>query len=234
MPAPLLEAAARGAGVEEQELGSESMSGMEARDRGEQERFQAIFRESAALKERVGRDLVGAALGVVAAAEQTLRGGGRLFFCGNGGSAADAAHLATELLIRLRSKVERPSLPALALTLDPVAMSAAGNDYGFASVFERPLRGLARSGDMLWALSTSGRSENVCRALAAAREMGVVTVGFLGGEGGPARALCDHLLLVPADETARIQECHITLGHAILELLEERLVGAWAAEGRGQ
>jgi D-sedoheptulose 7-phosphate isomerase len=190
----------------------------------ERERFAAIFAESAALKQQVGRDLAAAALGVVESAERVLRGGGRLFFCGNGGSAADAAHLATELLIRLRSKVERPSLPALALTLDAVTMSAAGNDYGFESVFERPLRGLARRGDMLWALSTSGRSANVCRALEAARQMGVVTVGFLGGEGGAARAHCDHLLLVPSHETARIQECHITLGHAILELLEDRLV----------
>lgn len=196
----------------------------DGRERGERERFGAIFAESAALKERLGRELAQAALGVVAAAERVLREGGRLFFCGNGGSAADAAHLATELLIRLRSKVERPSLPALALTLDPVAMSAAGNDYGFDAVFERPLRGLARRGDMLWALSTSGRSANVCRALMAAREMGVVTVGLLGGDGGAARAWCDHLLLVPVHETARVQECHITLGHAILELLEDRLV----------
>ncbi|MDA8052067.1 MAG: SIS domain-containing protein [Rhodospirillales bacterium] len=187
-------------------------------------RFRAIMERSAALKRRIAVDLLSPVLGVVDAAEKSLRAGGKLLFCGNGGSAADAAHLATECLIRLRASHERPSYPALALTLDPVALSAAGNDYGYARVFERPLRGLGRAGDLLFALSTSGRSENVLAALAAATEMGLVTVGLLGGDGGPAAALCCHILLVPDRETARVQECHITLGHALLELLEDRLV----------
>jgi D-sedoheptulose 7-phosphate isomerase len=187
-------------------------------------RFSAMLRRSAALKLRIAEELAEPALAVVDAAEASLRGGGKLMFCGNGGSAADSQHLATELLIRLRPKVERASLPALALTLDPAALTAGGNDYGFAQVFERPLRGLGRRGDVLFGITTSGRSENVCRALAAAREMGIVTVGLLGAEGRPARDFCDHVLLVPDAETARIQECHITLGHALLELLEDRLV----------
>jgi D-sedoheptulose 7-phosphate isomerase len=145
-------------------------------------------------------------------------------FCGNGGSAADSQHLATELLIRLRGSVERASWPALALTLDPAALTAGGNDYGYDRVFERPLRGLGRHDDVLFAITTSGRSPNVIAALRAAREMGIVTVGLLGGAGDPARSLCDHVLLVPDSETARIQECHIALGHAVLELLEDRLV----------
>jgi D-sedoheptulose 7-phosphate isomerase len=145
-------------------------------------------------------------------------------FCGNGGSAADSQHLATELLIRLRGSVERASWPALALTLDPAALTAGGNDYGYDRVFERPLRGLGRPGDVLFGITTSGRSPNVVRALAAARELGIVTIGLLGGAGEPAGALCDHRLLVPDNETARIQECHIALGHAVLELLEDRLV----------
>ncbi len=157
-------------------------------------------------------------------ARRVLRGGGKLIFCGNGGSAADSQHLATELLIRLRGSVERPSWPALALTLDQAALTAAGNDYGFEAVFERPLRGLGRDGDVLFGITTSGRSVNVVRALRAAREMGIVTVGLLGGSGEPARGLCDHALLVPDTETARVQECHIALGHAVLQLLEDRLV----------
>jgi D-sedoheptulose 7-phosphate isomerase len=147
-----------------------------------------------------------------------------MMFCGNGGSAADSQHLATELLIRLRGSVERASWPALALTLDQAALTAAGNDYGFEFVFERPLRGLGRQGDVLFGISTSGRSANVVRALRAAREMDIVTVGLLGSAGEPALGLCDHALLVPDAETARIQECHMALGHAVLELLEDRLV----------
>jgi D-sedoheptulose 7-phosphate isomerase len=187
-------------------------------------RFAAMMQRSAELKQRIANELAGSVIGVVGACETSLRGGGKLMFCGNGGSAADSQHLATELLIRLRGSVERASWPALALTLDPAALTAGGNDYGYEQVFERPLRGLGRAGDVLFGITTSGRSANVVRALRAAREMDIVTVGLLGGGGEPARGLCDHVLLVPDKETARIQECHIALGHAVLELLEDRLV----------
>ena len=190
----------------------------------EDQRFAAMMRRSAELKQRMAVELADAVIGVVAACEASLRRGGKLMFCGNGGSAADSQHLATELLIRLRGSVERPSWPALALTLDPAALTAGGNDYGYELVFERPLRGLGRAGDVLFGITTSGRSPNVVRALRAAREMDIVTVGFLGGAGEPAASHCDHVLLVPDAETARIQECHIALGHAVLELLEDRLV----------
>jgi D-sedoheptulose 7-phosphate isomerase len=100
---------------------------------------------------------------------------------------------------------------------------AAGNDYGFERVFERPLRGLGRAGDVLFGITTSGRSANVIAALRAAREMGIATVGLLGGAGGPAKDFCDQALIVPDTETSRVQECHLALGHAVLELLEERL-----------
>jgi len=103
-------------------------------------------------------------------------------------------------------------------------LTACGNDYGYDRVFERPLRGLGRPGDVLFGITTSGRSANVVVALKAAREMGIVTVGLLGAAGQPAMAECDHALLVPDNETARIQECHIALGHAVLELLEDRLL----------
>ena len=190
----------------------------------ETERFAAMMTKSADLKRRIATELADAVIRVVDACETSIRGGGKLIFCGNGGSAADSQHLATELLIRLRGAVERDSWPALALTLDPAMLTACGNDYGYDRVFERPLRGLGRRGDVLFGITTSGRSPNVVKALGAAREMGIVTVGLLGGAGAPALGLCDHVLLVPDQETARIQECHIALGHAVLELLEDRLV----------
>jgi D-sedoheptulose 7-phosphate isomerase len=187
-------------------------------------RFAAMMTKSADLKRRIATELAEAVVKVVDACETSLRGGGKLLFCGNGGSAADSQHLATEMLIRLRGSHERPSIAALALTLDPAMLTACGNDYGYDQVFERPLRGLGRAGDVLFGITTSGRSGNVVKALAAAREMGIVTVGMLGGAGEPALSLCDHALLVPDRETARIQECHIALGHAVLELLEDRIV----------
>lgn len=196
----------------------------EANRATEAARFARMMEDGAALRRRLAGELADPVLEVVGACERALRAGGKLFFCGNGGSAADAQHLATELIIRLRSRVERPSWPAIALTLDPTAMSAGGNDYGFDEIFARPLSGLGHAGDVLFGITTSGRSRNVLRALETARGMGMVTVGFLGGEGGPARALCDHALVVPHGETARVQEAHIALGHAILELLEDRLI----------
>jgi D-sedoheptulose 7-phosphate isomerase len=187
-------------------------------------RFTAMMTKSAELKRRIATELADTVVRVVDACEASLRGGGKLMFCGNGGSAADSQHLATELLIRLRGSHERPSIAALALTLDPAMLTACGNDYGYDTVFERPLRGLGRRGDVLFGISTSGRSGNVVRALTAAREMGIVTVGLLGGSGQPALDHCDLSLLVPDDDTARIQECHIALGHGLLELLEDRLI----------
>jgi D-sedoheptulose 7-phosphate isomerase len=187
-------------------------------------RFAAMMTRSADLKRRIAVELADPVIAVVDACEASLRGGGKLLFCGNGGSAADAQHLATEMLIRLRPTVERQSISALALTLDPAMLTACGNDYGYDRVFERPLRGLGRRGDVLFGITTSGRSAKVVRALEAAREMGIVTVGLLGGAGEPALGHCDLTLLVPDSETARIQECHIALGHAVLELLEDRLI----------
>jgi D-sedoheptulose 7-phosphate isomerase len=187
-------------------------------------RFTAMMIKSADLKRRIAMELADAVIKVVDACEASLKSGGKLMFCGNGGSAADSQHLATEMLIRLRGSHERQSIAALALTLDPAMLTACGNDYGYDSVFERPLRGLGRRGDVLFGITTSGRSANVIRALEAAREMGIVTVGLLGGTGQPAASLCDLALLVPDTETARIQECHIALGHAVLELLEDRIV----------
>ena len=187
-------------------------------------RFAGMMHKSADLKRRIATELADTVIAVVDTCEASLRGGGKLMFCGNGGSAGDSQHLATEMLIRLRGSVERPSFAALALTQDPAMLTAGGNDYGFERIFERPLRGLGRAGDVLFGITTSGRSANVVLALKAAREMGIATVGLLGGAGSPASDECDHVLLVPDHETARIQECHIALGHAVLELMDDRLV----------
>ena len=187
-------------------------------------RFARMMARSAELKLKAAQALSDPVLGVVDLCERSLRAGGKLMFCGNGGSAADSQHLATELLIRLRATVARGSWPALALTLDPAALTACANDFGFDHVFEHPLRGIGRAGDVLFGLTTSGRSVSVVRALAAARELRIATVGLLGGDGEPAIRHCDHVLLVPDRETARVQECHMALGHAVLELLEDRLV----------
>jgi D-sedoheptulose 7-phosphate isomerase len=188
-------------------------------------RIQESLRRSAALKTALASDPA-PIIAVVDRCTQAIAAGHKLMFCGNGGSAADAQHLATELLVRLRGTVARNSWPALALTLDPTMLTAAGNDFGFDEIFARPLQGLGRAGDVLFAITTSGRSANILRALQTARQLGITTVGLLGGDGGPARAWCDHALIVPDTETMRIQECHITLGHIILELVEDRLTGS--------
>ena len=189
----------------------------------EVETFVAGMHRSAELKRQLAENPT-PVIAIVDACEIAINSGKKLMFCGNGGSAGDAQHLATELLIRLRGSVPRRSLPALALTLDPAALTACGNDFGFDQIFERPLQGLGQEGDVLFGITTSGRSANVVRALNTAREMGIVTVGFLGGTGLPALDACDHAIVVPETDTARIQECHITLGHLILTMLEDRIV----------
>jgi D-sedoheptulose 7-phosphate isomerase len=190
------------------------------------ERVRALLRRSIAIKERL---IAAHAEDVVAIAERCaalLGTGGKLMLCGNGGSAADAQHLAAELLIRLRGEVERGGLPALALATDTSSLTACGNDYDFERYYARMVGTLGRAGDGLIAITTSGRSPNVVAALRAARAKGIVTIGLLGGDGGAARALCDLALVVPSRETGRIQEAHIAIGHAVMELIEDRLLAA--------
>ncbi len=152
--------------------------------------------------------------------------GHKLLLCGNGGSAADAQHLAAEFLVRLRPNIDRAGIPAIALTMDMATMTAASNDYGFETVYERMVQTLGQSGDVLLGISTSGNSENVVRALQAARGMGITTLGFLGAGGGAALAHCDHALVVPSDETALIQIAHITAGHALAIGVEDALLAS--------
>jgi len=150
-----------------------------------------------------------------------LRGGGKLMFCGNGGSAADSQHLASEFTGRFVD--DRRPLAALALSTDSSALTCIANDYAFDQVFERQLRGLGRPGDVLVAISTSGRSANVLRAVQAAREVGIAVVGLLGRDGGTLKPLCDVALVVPSDTTARIQEAHIFIGHTLCAMVEQAL-----------
>lgn len=150
---------------------------------------------------------------------RALRAGGKVLFCGNGGSAADAQHLAAELVGRYIR--ERPALAGIALTTDTSALTAIANDYGYDAVFARQLRGLGRPGDVLVALSTSGNSPNVLAAIAAAREIGVSVIGLTGADGGRMADLCDLCLRVPHHRTNRIQEMHIAVGHLLCGLAEE-------------
>jgi D-sedoheptulose 7-phosphate isomerase len=153
--------------------------------------------------------------------EHGVRRGGKLLLFGNGGSAADAQHIAAELIIRY--KADRAAIPAIALTTDSSALTACGNDLGFDALFERQIEGLGREGDVAVGISTSGNSPNVLRGLTRARALGLKTVGLTGGTGGQMRRLCDALIVVPSAVTARIQEMHITIGHVLCKALEQRL-----------
>jgi D-sedoheptulose 7-phosphate isomerase len=152
---------------------------------------------------------------------KALEGGKKLLLCGNGGSAGDAQHLAGEMLSRLN--YDRAPAAAIALTTDSSVITAIGNDYGYERVFERQILGLGRPGDVLIAISTSGRSPNILRAIAAARERGLKVVGFTGRTGGEMAVRCDICLHAPSDATPLIQQIHITAGHIICGLVEERL-----------
>jgi D-sedoheptulose 7-phosphate isomerase len=150
-----------------------------------------------------------------------LRGGHKLLISGNGGSAADAQHIAAEIVGRY--KQDRPAYAAIALTTDTSALTAIGNDFGFEKVFARQVEGLGRRGDVLLVLSTSGRSANILTALKTARQQGLVTVGFTGAKGAAMAASCDHLLVAPSDDTPVIQQIHLTFAHGICDVIEQTL-----------
>jgi D-sedoheptulose 7-phosphate isomerase len=154
-------------------------------------------------------------------AVDTLKKGNKILLCGNGGSAADAQHIAAELTGRYKS--ERRGLPAIALTTDTSALTAIGNDYGYGRVFDRQVEALANKGDLLIGISTSGNSANILSALTLAKEMGCMTLGFSGRDGGAMNALCDVNLVVPSNDTPRIQEIHILLGHTLCQIIDNEL-----------
>jgi len=174
------------------------------------------------------RLLSGGIAAVVALLAEALGNGRKLLVMGNGGSAADAQHFAAEIVGRF--KLERRALPAISLTTDSSILTAIGNDYGFDTVFKRQVEALAQPGDVVVGISTSGNSPNVLNALLVARETGCRTVGLLGGTGGAIAGIVDMPLVVPAHDTPRIQEIHVTIIHILCELVEKRLFGARGAE----
>jgi D-sedoheptulose 7-phosphate isomerase len=180
------------------------------------DRLAALAGASKALAPQVAR--------IAARYVDVLRGGGTLFFCGNGGSAADAQHMATEYVVRY-SATRRP-LAAVALTTDTSLLTAAGNDLGFEQIFARQVEALCRPGDLLVLHSTSGRSSNLVAAARAARTLGTPTVAFLGRDGGALAGEVDEALVVPADDTGQIQLLHLALEHLVVELVESALLGA--------
>jgi D-sedoheptulose 7-phosphate isomerase len=179
--------------------------------------------EALALAAQTSKKLSGAVAGVAARYAEVLRRGGTLYFCGNGGSAADAQHIAAELSGRFYRN--RPGLAAVALTVNSSALTAIGNDFGFHEVFARQLEGLARPGDVLLAVSTSGSSANVLAAIEKAKSIGMQVVGMTGERGTSFAARCDLCLVVPSADTPRIQEAHICAGHTVCLLVEEALFG---------
>lgn len=154
----------------------------------------------------------------------SLRNGGKILLAGNGGSAADAQHIAGELVSRYA--FDRPGLPSVALTTDTSILTAVGNDYGYERLFARQVQALGQKGDVFIGYSTSGRSPNILMAFEEARSFGLVCVGFTGNRGGPMRDLCDHLLEVPSSDTPKIQEGHLLLGHILCGLIEQELFKA--------
>jgi D-sedoheptulose 7-phosphate isomerase len=188
---------------------------------GMREKIVEALEEHRRTAEAMAAGLAGEIEAVAGRLIACYRDGGKLLVMGNGGSAADAQHFAAEMVGRYRR--ERRPLPAIALTVDPSAVTSIANDYGFEEVFVRQVRAHARRGDVVVGLSTSGNSENICRAFTAAREAGATTVALGGGGGGRMKALADLAILAPSAVTPRIQECHITVIHVLCDLVEDSL-----------
>jgi D-sedoheptulose 7-phosphate isomerase len=187
------------------------------------EEIRRQLTESARVKQAFSDELVQRIAQFAEKSAAALKAGGKLVFFGNGGSAADAQHLAAELVVRLRA--ERPSLAALALTVNPSVLTAAGNDYGFERIFSRQIESLVGPNDILVALSTSGTSPNILRGAEAGRAHGAYIVAFTGETGGKLAPLADLLLNVPSTDPQRIQESHITIGHIACSLIERLASG---------
>jgi D-sedoheptulose 7-phosphate isomerase len=181
--------------------------------------------QSAETKLKIKDQLADDILNAVDLLSNGYRAGSKLLLCGNGGSAADCQHIATELMIRLSHHIKRPALPAIALTTDSSNLTAGGNDIGFENVFARSVEGLGNKGDVLLAISTSGNSPNVVKAAEMAHNKGMKVIGFLGGSGGKLKDIVDLPIIIPSSNVQRIQEGHITIAHIICELVEDKLYG---------
>lgn len=186
-------------------------------------KIESTFYESIAVKQKcieLGLDVLEVIGKEIA---QIVLSGNKIMLCGNGGSAADAQHLAAEMLVRLRPKNNREGIPAITLAQDTSTITACSNDFGYEFLFERMVTTLGQEGDCLIGITTSGNSKNVIRAMQAARHMGIKVYGFLGSKGGNALQYCDEAFVVPSNNTGRIQESHITAGHALMESIEDYL-----------
>lgn len=181
--------------------------------------------ESSETKLKIKDQLVDEILKAVDILVSSYKDGNKLLLCGNGGSAADCQHIATEFMIRLNHTIKRPALPAIALTTDSSNLTAGGNDIGFENIFARNVEGLGALGDVLLAISTSGNSKNIIKAVETAHSKGMKVIGFLGGSGGELKALVDLPIVIPSSNVQRIQEGHITVAHIICELVEGKLYG---------
>jgi D-sedoheptulose 7-phosphate isomerase len=180
-----------------------------------------IFRESNQTKENFVNENLTRVVAVIEAVTAALKDGNKILFFGNGGSAADAQHLAAEFVNRF--VIERPPLPAIALTTDTSVLTSIANDYDFADIFSKQIRAIGQKGDIAWGMSTSGTSVNVVKGLETARKIGMVTVGLTGRDGGDMARIVDHSLNVSSTSTPRIQEVHITVGHVICEMVDFKL-----------
>ncbi len=187
--------------------------------------IQDELKASADIKRKIAEQCNDAIIRAVDTLIRTLNEGGKILLCGNGGSAADAQHLATELVIRMNPALKRPAIPAISLSTDSSMLTAGANDIGYDNVFAREVEALGRKGDVLIAISTSGRSESVNNALRKARAQGMATIGLLGKDGGSSRDLVDVAIVIPSDDTQRIQEGHITVGHILCALIEREMYG---------
>lgn len=183
------------------------------------------LKESSDVKLKIESACKAEILVAVQSLSEAFRKGKKLLLCGNGGSAADCQHIATELMIRLSHNIQRPALPAIALTTDTSNITAGGNDIGFENVFARSIEGLGNEGDVLLAISTSGNSSNIIKAVEKAHQKKMFVVGFLGGSGGKLKPLVDLPIIIPSSNIQRIQEGHITIAHIICELVEQELYG---------
>ena len=189
------------------------------------ERFKAALQESIDLKKSIIENNCLENIQIIGdKIVNSIIKGNKLLICGNGGSAADAQHLTAELLIRLKPSNNRQGIPAIALTQDVSTLTACGNDFGFEKIYERLVKTLGRKGDVLLAISTSGNSLNILNAIKAANDKEIVSISFLGSGGGKAIKLSKESFLVPSDNVARIQECHITIGHILMEYIEDKLI----------
>jgi D-sedoheptulose 7-phosphate isomerase len=180
-----------------------------------------IFKESSHIKEVFVNENLGNISKVIEAITKALKSGNKILLFGNGGSAADAQHLAAEFVNRFL--IERPPLPAIALTTDTSVITSIGNDYDYSEIFSKQVRALGVPGDIAWGMSTSGNSANVLKALEAARKIGMVTIGLTGKDGGNIAKIVDYSLNVSSNSTPRIQEVHITVGHVICEMVDFKL-----------